>query len=906
MIKKISSLGIRFPKLTVLLSLLVTVLLAMQLDNLRWETDARVYLPKGHPAILYDEKVDEIFGVKDTVIVGIVNEEGSIFNTESLARIKRITDKIAALDGVEASRPIDVASLSSAIVFYGDEQSIGSRPLMPKVPQNEEEIAAFKQRVYDNAELFVGNIVSADGSAAMIRAKLKEGMVNRYMTYFQIKGILAAESGEGAGWNMGAWSGGGDWQQGDWGGDWNKQKQAAGSDARQPANEARQWPAQGEWEAATAPLEEAGDKPAGDGTDWPGKGQWPAKEASGDPSGKDAQQAGGGKTWPKQQAWPGQASQQAATGDAENASGKVHDKFYLAGRPVVEVTSGIFAMDDMKTMIPAIIAVMAVVLFVIFRTLRGVMLPLLVMGAAIVWTMGIMALLDVPMYTISTMLPVILVAVGIGDAVHMMSNYYDHVLKDPHRPGSEVMTDTVEKLGAPLITTSVTTAIGFLALLFAEMPPFKVFGLFAMLGILLSWLITITVLPALLTLMKPKIGGYYAKRRAMRLYEEQSRLAWMLTRMGGWLDSHKGKAVAVVALLAAVAGLGASQVYVNSSWLSDFPEDSEVFLSNKMLNEKFNGTMFLHVVIEAEQKDALKQPELLRKMAALQDYAETLPHVGGSLSVVDYLKNMNMNLHAGDKAYNVLPETQQQIAEYLFLFSVSGRPQQLDEVVDFDYKTGLISIALKTDYTRELKTTIDAVQQFIDREFRDSGVAVNLAGSANNSYIWGKLLIGSQTDAIILSKLGILLIASLIFASWVAGLFVVAPVTLSTLAVAGVAGFAGIPLDVSTALAAGIAIGVGVDYAVHYIFRYRAERRGGKDHEQATAETLRTAGRTIVLNATVVTAGFAVLFFSQFPPHVKLGYFVAAYMVVSCLVAIILLPVLFSYFRPKFVDSARQ
>lgn len=903
MIKKISSLGIRFPKLTILLSLLATIFLAMQLGNLRWETDARVYLPKGHPAILYDEKVDEIFGVKDTVIVGIVNEEGSIFNAESLARIKRITDKIAALDGVQASRPIDVASLSSAIVFYGDEQSIGSRPLMPKVPQSEEEIAAFKQRVYDNAELFVGNIVSADGSAAMIRAKLKEGMVNRYMTYFQIKGILAAESGEGAGWNMGAWSGGGDWQQGDWGGDWKKQKQAADSDAAPPADQAQQWPAQGEWEA---PVEETGSGAASGSADWPDKQQWSGKGATGSWPGKDSQQqttpAAGGKTW------PGQASQQTAAGDAEaeKPSGKVHDKFYLAGRPVVEVTSGIFAMDDMKTMIPAIIAVMAVALFLIFRTLRGVVLPLLVMSFAIVWTMGIMALLDVPMYTISTMLPVILVAVGIGDAVHMMSNYYDHVLKDPHRPGSEVMTDTVEKLGAPLITTSVTTAIGFLALLFAEMPPFKVFGLFAMLGILLSWLITITVLPALLSLMKPKIGGYYAKRRAMRLYEEQSRLAWLLTRMGGWLDSHKGKAVALVALLAAIAGLGASQVYVNSSWLSDFPEDSEVFLSNKMLNEKFNGTMFLHVVIEAEQKDALKQPALLKKMEALQEYAETLPYVGGSLSVVDYLKNMNMNLHAGDKAYNVLPESQQQIAEYLFLFSVSGRPQQLDEVVDFDYKTGLISIALKTDYTRELKTTIDAVQQFIEREFRDSDVEVNLAGSANNSYIWGKLLIGSQTDAIVLSKLGILLIASLIFASFAAGLLVVAPVTLSTLVVAGVAGFAGIPLDVSTALAAGIAIGVGVDYAVHYIFRYRAERRGGKDHEQATAETLRTAGRTIVLNATVVTAGFAVLFFSQFPPHVKLGYFVAAYMVVSCLVAIVLLPVLFSYFRPKFVDPARQ
>ncbi len=901
MIKAISSLGIRFPKLTVLLSIVITVFLAMQLDGLRWETDARVYLPKGHPAILYDEKIDETFGVKDSVIIGIVNEEGSVFNAETLARIKRITDKIAALDGVQASRPIDVASLSSAIVFYGDEQSIGSKPLMPKVPQTEQEIAEFKQRVYDNADLFVGNIVSADGSAAMIRAKLKEGMANRYMTYFQIKGILAAESGEGAGWDMGAW-GEGDWQQGDWSGNWKDRDDMAAAPAEPRNDPAEQgsgggWPAQGEWEAGAMPAAEGGQ----DEAHWPeGAKGWP--DAGGEiKAGENAAAVSAQEQkWPGQQAWPQNDSSPQQLDQGKSAT---KDTFYLAGRPVVEVTSGMFAMEDMKTMIPAIIAVMALVLLLIFRTLRGVVLPLLVMSFAIVWTMGIMVLLDVPMYTISTMLPVILVAVGIGDAVHMLSNYYDQVLKNPHRSGREIMQDTVAKLGAPLITTSVTTAIGFLALIFAEMPPFKIFGLFAMLGILLSWLITITLLPALLTLMKPKIGGYYAKRRAMRVYEEQSRLAWGLTRLGAWLNVHRGRALLAVGLLAVVAGVGASQVYVNSSWLSDFREDSEVFLSNKMLNEKFAGTMFLHVVIEADQKDALKRPELLKKMEALQDYAETLPYVGDTLSVVDYLKNMNMNLHAGDKAYNVLPETQELIAEYLFLFSVSGRPQQLDEVVDFDYKTGLISIAIKTDYTRELKTVIDAVQQFIEREFQDPGIKVNLAGSANNSYIWGNLLIGSQTDAIVLSKVGILLIASLIFMSLVAGLFVVAPVTLSTLFVAGAAGFAGIPLDVSTALAAGIAIGVGVDYAVHYIFRYRSERREGKDHDQATAETLRTAGRTIVLNATVVTAGFAVLFFSQFPPHVKLGYFVSAYMIVSCLVAIVVLPVLFSYFRPKFAEA---
>ena len=194
-------------------------------------------------------------------------------------------------------------------------------------------------------------------------------------------------------------------------------------------------------------------------------------------------------------------------------------------------------------------------------------------------------------------------------------------------------------------------------------------------------------------------------------------------------------------------------------------------------------------------------------------------------------------------------------------------------------------------------------------------VKVNLAGSANNSYIWADLLITGQGLAIILSKLGIFLLAAVLFRSAMMGLVTIVPVSLATASIAGYAGFAGIPVDVSTTLAAGVAIGVGVDFAIHYIFRYRRERaklgeqrasaqsgaqrevtKSG-DHLQATQDTLRSVGKTIVFNAVVVTTGFLMLFFSQFPPHEKLGYFVAAYMVVSCLAALIILPVVFSYIK---------
>ncbi len=819
MLRKLYATVIGFPKVVLFLVVAITVFLALQLPKLRWETDARVYLPKGHVAIQYDEKVHDVFGVKDAVIIGIVNEKESIFNPGTLERIARITEKVAALPGVIAHRNIDVASLSTATVFTGTESELSTKRLMETVPTDSAGVDQVKRMVYGNKDLFVGNIVSADGTAAMIRAKLKEGIATRYQTYWQIKGIIAAEEGGGGAWN-------------------------------------------------------------------------------------GAQNAGGGGDWQKWQ----QGSQQGAQPDPAQSTvapaAKSNDQFYLAGRPVIEVSSGFHAMQDMKLMIPLLMGAIMLILFLVFRTLRAVVLPLLMMTMGIVWTMGTMALLDVPMYTISTMLPVILVAVAIGNAVHLLSNYYDNVLSDPHRDSKVIVSEVLVELGPPLITTSLTTAIGFLSLLFSEMPPFKIFGLFTVLGIMYCWLLSVTFLPAALSQLKPKVGNYLAKRRAIRVHAEQDVMTRTLVSWGNAAVAHKGGVVAGLVVVLVVSIYGATLLRVDSSWMSDFKKDTEVALSNDMINKKFDGTIFLNVVVEGAQKDAIKSRPLLQKIEQLQNKIEALPYVGDSLSVVDYLKSMNKTLHADAPESNTLPATQAEIAEDLFLFSISGQPDLLNEVVDYDYRQANITFFIKTDHTGDLKVIIDGVNDFIKQEMQGLNVKVNLAGSANNSYIWADLLITGQGLAIILSKLGIFLLAAVLFRSAMMGLVTIIPVSLATATIAGYAGFAGIPIDVSTTLAAGVAIGVGVDFAIHYIFRYRREHARSGDNLQATQETLRSVGKTIVFNALVVTTGFMMLFFSQFPPHEKLGYFVAAYMVVSCLAALFTLPVVFSYIKWRTPQEA--
>lgn len=808
-----------FPKVMLLVVLLVTVFLAMQLNKLEWETDARVYMPKGHPAIEYDEKIERIFGAKDAIVIAIVNQEKTIFNQATLAKIKRITDKISALPSVIANRNLDVASLTTVTLFEGDDDSVGAVRLMSGVPETEAEIEQIKTKIKQHEDILIGNLISADGTAAMIRAKVKEGVDNRYQAYWQIKGIVAAESGVSAEW--GSW-GGGNWSS---------------DDGRSGDND--------------LPSEDQG--------------------------------------WQKWQ----------TNDEAENTVEKNGDEFFIAGRPAIEVTSGLHAIEDIKVMIPLLVVVMSIVLFAIFKTGRGVLLPLCVMMGAIVWTMGVMAFIGVPMYTISTMLPVILVAVGIGDSVHFMSNYYNKVLEDPYQKSSDIVMATLQDLSRPLVVTTLTTGIGFLALLFAEMPPFKIFGLFTVLGIIFSWLLTVTFVAAMLTIMKPKVAGYLERKRSMRVHDGQDSLTRMLVKMAGLLTLYPTKAAVLAVVCVAIIGSGASQLYVNSSWMSDFKEDSEVALSTNVLNEKFDGSITLNVVVEAAEVGALKSPELLKKIEALQLYAESMPMVGDSLSIVDYLKSLNKTLHSMQEAYYKIPDTYAEIAEGLYLYSVSGQPELLDEVIDYDYRTANVMVMIKSDETMHLRRIIDDLDLYAKELFSGTGVKVNYAGTGNNSYIWADLLIDSQTVALLFSKLAIFVMAILLLGSIAGGVAIVLPVVITTTIVAGFAGWFGIPLDVSTALAAGIAIGVGVDYAVHYVFRYKLHRGAGQDHELAVLNTMKGVGRTIVFNAVVVSAGFAVLLLSEFPPHAKLGVFVVFYMLISCLVAIYILPLVLQRYIPK-------
>ncbi|MBU2647742.1 MMPL family transporter [bacterium] len=765
-----------YPKTLLLVLLILTGLLASRMGSITMETDSDAMMPEGHPAILYNDQIEEVFGIRDTIIIGIVNEaDGGVFNPGTLALVKRLTETIAALKGVVAVTDDDVISLATIDNIVGTESGFEVAKFMEEVPADAAGIAELKHKLYDNG-MFVGGIISEDGTATAIYAELENRLESRAQVYRNIKSLVTAEMSKGG-----------------------------------------------------------------------------------------------------------------------------PEKIYVAGRPVLEVTFGDYMAEDMRKMMPIVIGVVIGVLFLTFRSLAGIVLPLLVVIGSVIWSMGIMSLSGVPLFPISTQMPVILMAVGTAYGIHILNKYFQERAQYPDMDKRQLILEVMDEIWKPVVMTGLTTAVGFTSLVTAYMVPIRYFGVFTAVGVLAAMLFSLLMIPAALTVFNVKVkikAGNHEESSANGLFSR-----W-LARGGGLIFDHRRIVIAATGLVVTIALSGLSRISTNSSWIEGIKHSSDVYIANDVLNKKFDGTMNLYVVVEGLNPGDMKSPAILRKIDALQTDLETMPLVGGTRSIAEYLKRMNRVMNEDRREFEIIPDSQELVAQYLFMYSMSGGPEDFDDVVDYDYRQANIWVQMKSDYTDDVAKIIDRVKTFADKNFPDKTVKVNLAGRAYTSNVWVDLLISGQMNSIVFSILAVFLITAVMFRSVIAGIFNIIPISAALLLNFGIMAMLGYPLDVSTALSSGIVIGVGIDYTIHFLSKYRLENTRLNDSRLATVRTMATTGRAIVFNALGVIAGFTVLYASNFPANQQMGGLVSLSMFTCFLAAMTILPALLLVIKPAFVQKS--
>ena len=542
------------------------------------------------------------------------------------------------------------------------------------------------------------------------------------------------------------------------------------------------------------------------------------------------------------------------------------ETIYVAGVPIVEGELGKLAPKDMARMAPLVSIIIVFVLLLILRSFKGTILNLLVVILSTVWTFGLMAILNIPIYSVSTMIPVMLIAIGVAYGIHLFSHLELYMQKNPEAAKVEALTNMMKHMWKPVVMTAITTAVGFTSLITSQIYPVKYFGLFTAFGVMSALFFALILIPAglmIVGLPKPKqfkikksSGGNFAFKFADKIAEK------------------KGLTILIAAFVIAVSLFGISRVWINSSFLANFEDDSAIVRTDRFINENFAGTSSFNMVLEADKNDVFKNPEALKLVDNLQNDLEELEMVGDTFSLADFIRRMNMVMNEDREDFNTIPDSTEMIAQYLLLYEMSGDPENLTSVVDYDYKTLNLTAQMKSDDSKTIKGAISVIEGYRS-DFNDLGIDINFAGSGYKGLVFTDLILKGQISSLVLSIFIVIILVSFMFKNFYIGLIASVPILITTLVNFGAMGLLNVALGPTTALISSIAVGIGIDYAIHFIDRYKEYSKETGDKTETARLTMYNTGRAILFNAVVVIAGFLVLLFSMFPPNRQLGALVS-------------------------------
>ncbi|MBN2029511.1 MMPL family transporter, partial [bacterium] len=322
------------------------------------------------------------------------------------------------------------------------------------------------------------------------------------------------------------------------------------------------------------------------------------------------------------------------------------ERIHVAGRPIVEGTMALLGPADMKRMVPIVVFVIILVLLLVLRSIKSTFFTLLVVLFSTVWAFGLMAALGIPIYAVSTMIPVMLIAIGVADGIHLYSHLHLFMIKNPNAVKKEAVLDMIQGMWKPVVMTSVTTAVGFISLLTSQVYPIKYFGLFTAFGVMVAMMFSLVLIPAgvmafgLPRWKNKEKDGENNKRKFAVTFSEK-------------VVKYKYATIIITAIVIILSIMGIGKVWINSSFLDKFEKDSEIVLTDRFINENFGGTSTLNVILDSKYKDAFKNPDILKAIDRMQEDVDgSLEVIGNSFAITDYLKRMNKVMHADDEKYN--------------------------------------------------------------------------------------------------------------------------------------------------------------------------------------------------------------------------------------------------------------
>jgi uncharacterized protein len=566
------------------------------------------------------------------------------------------------------------------------------------------------------------------------------------------------------------------------------------------------------------------------------------------------------------------------------------DQIYLTGEPVARDQFGADMFELMAIFAPIANALMVGLMFWMFRSwwIAGIMMLSATISISV--SMGAAIALGLPIHIMGSMAPVFLLAIA-TDGIHIFNEFFQRW--GPGKDRAEVIRQTMAAVARPVRFTALATALGFAVLLFMSIVPVKIFGGIVVLGTVVLRLLSFYLVPACLALIPlPRV-----------FRPGDPPVARLTNWVASWALRKSAFTIAAAVLLVVMSLWGASKSVIDNNMLRWFKEDSAVRQADSLFSREMGGATPASLVVDTGRPDGVKDPVVLDAIARIQHDLAEQRLVGASLSVADYLKRINYVLAGKAADAEVLPSTADTAGQYLMAFSMGARPSDLNRVVDFDYQRANILLQLRSGDAQAMQRVEDRVRLLVRQQNMPFTVAA--AGAAHFNLVWNEVVLDDMLFGFAIALLVVFGVLAADFRSVKWALVAYVPLLATVLLIVGAMGWLGKTIDMPVAVLSCLSLGMAVDFAIHFVTRYRQrcfEASGGgpisdEQRAQALGWTIRWPGKGIVRNALMFAVAFAVMLAAPLTPYITVGAFIVSMMTLSALASLTLVPALIKTFQ---------
>lgn len=599
----------------------------------------------------------------------------------------------------------------------------------------------------------------------------------------------------------------------------------------------------------------------------------------------------------------------------DKAQYREHLEFFpVGGAPIMT-----FFHDEVIRQLTLVFAgsvlLILLVLWLLFRSLSAVVWSLVIILLSFLWVLGLIGWSGAVMTMMINIIVFLVLAAGVADAVHILSGYLYFRREDEDH--EQALRSVFKKSGLACFLTSLTTAIGLMALTLVPIVPVRNFGIFAAIGVLMAFVLTVFVLPLMLDLWSP-VKKTATKQSSLKkpLSADDTGGTGVVSQLGllqrglrsvehiGY--SYPRTVVAVFAVIAIYLLIGVTKIYVDTNMIALMPEGTAERHSVDVIDEHMAGSNVMDILFDAGSPDAFQQPDMLRRVEALEQFIlrEYPERVGKISSLVNINKDSYKSLHDDDPAMYKIPARADVLAQSLFMFN-SANPEDRAQFVSDDYSKTRMTIILKNAGSHVYVPMIEHIQTEIDRKFASAKtqypqLKVQLTGAMSLmlrlvDYVsWSQI----KSFAVALAVISALLLV--VFGSKRIGLIALIPNLFPILLAFGVMGHFAIPLDTDTLLVAPIIIGIAVDDTIHFLNHYRVGVLQSGDIKASIRQTIREAGQAITFTSIILSVGFLVFLFCSHTALRNFGILSALAILFALVTDLLLLPALCWLFKADF------